>query len=104
MTEKSSRNVSHRSAVERVRDAETFAMTLPGTREDRVVHESAFDLTIVGSGFGGSLLAMIARRLGLRGKPADEPAVRPTQASLWGRGDQILRSVAAESLPPAFPA
>ena len=27
---------------------------------------SDFDLAIVGSGFGGSLLAMIARRLGLR--------------------------------------
>ena len=29
MTEKSPRNVSHRTAVERVRDAETFAVTLP---------------------------------------------------------------------------
>jgi len=29
MTEKSRRNVTHRSAVERVRDAETFAVTLP---------------------------------------------------------------------------
>jgi hypothetical protein len=29
MTEKSARNVSHRNAVERVRDAETFAVTLP---------------------------------------------------------------------------
>jgi tetracycline 7-halogenase / FADH2 O2-dependent halogenase len=32
-------------------------------REDRVVD---FDLAIVGSGFGGSILAMIARRLGFR--------------------------------------
>ena len=29
MTEKSSRNVSHRSAMERVRDAQTFAVTPP---------------------------------------------------------------------------
>jgi hypothetical protein len=29
MTEKSRRNVPHRSAVERVREAETFAVTLP---------------------------------------------------------------------------
>ena len=29
MTEKSTRNVSHRSAVDAVRDAETFAVTLP---------------------------------------------------------------------------
>jgi hypothetical protein len=29
MTEKSKRNVPHRSAVERIRDAETFAVTLP---------------------------------------------------------------------------
>ena len=29
MTEKSRRTVSHRRAVERVRDAETFAVTLP---------------------------------------------------------------------------
>jgi hypothetical protein len=29
MTEKSSRNASHRSAVDAVRDAETFAVTLP---------------------------------------------------------------------------
>ena len=29
MTEKSTRNVSHRRAVDRVRDAETFAVTLP---------------------------------------------------------------------------
>jgi len=36
------------------------------TREDRSVHDGVFDLAIVGSGFGGSLLAMIARGLGLR--------------------------------------
>ena len=30
------------------------------------MHDSVFDVAIVGSGFGGSLLAMIARRLGLR--------------------------------------
>ena len=29
MTEKSTPNISHRSAVDRVRDAETFAVTLP---------------------------------------------------------------------------
>jgi hypothetical protein len=29
MTEKSDRNVSHRNAVDRVRDAETFVVTLP---------------------------------------------------------------------------
>jgi hypothetical protein len=29
MTEKSTRNVSHRSAVDAVRDAETFVVTLP---------------------------------------------------------------------------
>ena len=29
MTEESDRNISHHSAVERVRDAETFAVTLP---------------------------------------------------------------------------
>jgi hypothetical protein len=36
MTEKSSRNISHRGAVERVRDAETFAVTLPVVGRVRV--------------------------------------------------------------------
>jgi hypothetical protein len=36
MTEKSSRNVSHRGAVEKVRDAETFAVTLPVVGRVRV--------------------------------------------------------------------
>ena len=36
MTEKSSRNVSHRGAVAKVRDAETFAVTLPVVGRVRV--------------------------------------------------------------------
>jgi hypothetical protein len=36
MTEKSTRNVSHRGAVERVRDAETFAVTLPALGQVRI--------------------------------------------------------------------
>ena len=36
MTEKSRRNVTHRSAVERVRDAETFAVTLPVVGQVRI--------------------------------------------------------------------
>jgi xanthosine utilization system XapX-like protein len=36
MTEKSRRNVTHRSAVERVRDAETFAVTLPVIGQVRI--------------------------------------------------------------------
>jgi hypothetical protein len=36
MTEKSRRNVTHRSAVERVRNAETFAVTLPVVGQVRI--------------------------------------------------------------------
>ena len=36
MTEKSRRNVTHRSAVERVRDAETFAVRLPVVGQMRI--------------------------------------------------------------------
>jgi hypothetical protein len=36
MTEKSRRNVTHRSAVERVRDAETFAVRLPVVGQVRI--------------------------------------------------------------------
>ena len=36
MIEKSRRNVTHRSAVERVRDAETFAVTLPVVGQVRI--------------------------------------------------------------------
>jgi hypothetical protein len=36
MTEKSRRNVSHRGAVERIRDAETLAVTLPVVGQVRI--------------------------------------------------------------------
>jgi hypothetical protein len=36
MTDKSRRNVTHRSAVERVRDTETFAVTLPVVGQVRI--------------------------------------------------------------------
>ena len=50
MTEKSRRNVTHRSAVERVRDAETFAVTLPVVGQVRIPRpdQLAYDGALAG--------------------------------------------------------
>ena len=52
------------SSAERLFEPE--AEREPRKRDDKGVNNSSFDVAIVGSGFGGSLMAMIAIRLGLR--------------------------------------